>query len=288
MEVEPGSAPVPRALTIAGSDSGGGAGIQADLKTFAVLGVWGMSALTSITVQNTRGVSGVTDIPPEVVAEQIRAVVTDIGVNAAKTGMLSTTEIIEAVGDAAAEVGIPNLVVDPVFVSKHGDPLLRTDAVEALRRRILPLATVVTPNLPEASGLVGFDVKTKEDMTEAAKAILELGPRAVLVKGGHLDEPESDDLFFDGTSFEWLSAERIDTPHTHGTGCVVSAAIASYLARGHALLDALRKSKEFVTQAIRHGLRLGGGIGPVSPGWRLLAPPEEQVGPGGAEEDVLR
>ena len=288
MEVERVPAPVPRALTIAGSDSGGGAGIQADLKTFAVLGVWGMSALTSITVQNTRGVSDVADIAPTVVAEQIRSVVTDIGVDAAKTGMLSSAEIIEAVGDAVAEVGLPNLVVDPVFVSKHGDPLLRTDAVDALRRRILPLATVVTPNLPEASGLAGFEVQTKEEMAEAARAIRELGPRAVLVKGGHLEDAESDDLFFDGSSFEWLSAERIDTPNTHGTGCVISAAIASYLARGDPLLEAVRKGKEFVTQAIRHSLRIGGGIGPVSPGWRLLAPSEEQVGPGGPEEDVLR
>ena len=288
MDAEPRSAPVPRALTIAGSDSGGGAGIQADLKTFAVLGVWGMSALTSITVQNTRGVSGVADIPPEVVADQIRAVVTDIGVDAAKTGMLSSTEIIEVVADTVAEVGIPNLVVDPVFVSKHGDPLLRTDAVEALRRRILPLATVVTPNLPEASGLAGIDVQSKEDMTEAAKAIVELGPRAVLVKGGHLQDAESDDLFYDGESFEWLSSERIGTPHTHGTGCVISAAVASHLARGNELLDAVRKGKEFVTQAIRHALRLGGGIGPVSPAWRMLAPPEERVGPGGSEEESPR
>ncbi len=288
MDSERRAAAVPRALTIAGSDSGGGAGIQADLKTFAVLGVWGMSAVTSITVQNTRGVSDVADIPPNVVADQIRAVVMDIGVDAAKTGMLSSSEIIEAVGEVVAETGVPNLVVDPVFVSKHGDPLLRTDAVDALRRRILPLATVVTPNLPEASGLAGFDVKTKADMAEAARAIQELGPRAVLVKGGHLEEAESDDLFFDGRSLEWLSAERIDTPNTHGTGCVLSSAIASHLARGDALLEAVRKGKEFVTQAIRHSLRIGGGIGPVSPGWRLLAPPEEQVGAGGSEEGVLR
>ena len=280
---------VPRALTIAGSDSGGGAGIQADLKTFAVLGVWGMSAITSVTVQNTKGVSGVADVPPEVVGEQIRAVATDIGLDAAKTGMLSGTEIIEAVAEAVAEAGIPNLVVDPVFVSKHGDPLLRPDAVDSLRRRILPLASVVTPNLPEASGLAGFDVETKEDMAEAAKAIVALGPRAVLVKGGHLNAAESQDLFFDGSSFEWLSAERIETPNTHGTGCVLSAAITSHLARGDVLLDAVRKGKEFVTQAIRHALRIGEGIGPVSPGWRLLAPPDQQVGPGGtAGEEPLR
>ncbi|MDP8955860.1 MAG: bifunctional hydroxymethylpyrimidine kinase/phosphomethylpyrimidine kinase [Actinomycetota bacterium] len=288
MDVERSPTAVPRALTIAGSDSGGGAGIQADLKTFAVLGVWGMSAITSITVQNTKGVSGVSDIPPNVVADQVRAVVTDIGVDAAKTGMLSSTEIIEAVGDVVAEVGVANLVVDPVFVSKHGDSLLRTDAVDALRRRILPLATVVTPNLPEASGLAGFDVKTKEDMETAARAIHGLGPRAVLVKGGHLEETESDDLFFDGHTTEWLSAERVDTPNTHGTGCVLASAITSYLARHESLVESVRKGKEFVTQAIRHSLAIGGGIGPVSPGWRLLAPPEEQVGPGGREEGPLR
>ncbi|HEX8099963.1 MAG TPA: bifunctional hydroxymethylpyrimidine kinase/phosphomethylpyrimidine kinase, partial [Actinomycetota bacterium] len=210
---------VPRALTIAGSDSGGGAGIQADLKTFAILGVWGTSAITSITVQNTVGVSAVSDVPADVVGSQIRAITTDIGVDAAKTGMLSTSDIIAAVADTLSEGGVPNLVVDPVFVSKHGDPLLRTDAVDALRRRILPLATLVTPNLPEASGLAGLEVKTKDDMAEAARRILDLGPGAVLVKGGHLDETQAEDLFFDGTTSEWLSTERIDTVHTHGTGC---------------------------------------------------------------------
>jgi hydroxymethylpyrimidine kinase/phosphomethylpyrimidine kinase len=277
-------AAVPRALTIAGSDSGGGAGIQADLKTFAVLGVWGMSAVTSITVQDTTGVHGVADVPPDVVANQIRAVVGDIGVDAAKTGMLSSTEIIEAVAGAAERVRIPNLVVDPVFVSKHGDALLRSDAVEALKSRILPLASLVTPNLHEASGLAGIEVKDKDGMVEAAKAIFDLGPRAVLVKGGHLEDTLAQDLLFDGTEFEWLEEERIETIHTHGTGCVLSAAIAAYLARGESLVDAVRMSKQFVTQAIRHAVRVGQGIGPVSPAWRLLSPPEERVGPGGSEE----
>lgn len=263
-------ADVPRALTIAGSDSGGGAGIQADLKTFAVLGAWGMSAVTSITVQNTRGVTGVSDIPAEIVGAQIRAVVTDIGVDAAKTGMLSSTGIIGAVADAVEETRLPNLVVDPVFVSKHGDPLLRKDAVDGLRERIIPLATLVTPNLREASGLVGFDVASREDMPRAAEAMLKLGARAVLVKGGHLGTDRSDDLFVDGERSEWLSAERIDTANTHGTGCVLSAAIAAHLARGDELLDAVRKGKEFVTQSIRHGLSLGGGVGPASPSWRQL------------------
>jgi hydroxymethylpyrimidine kinase/phosphomethylpyrimidine kinase len=261
---------VARALTIAGSDSGGGAGIQADLKTFAVLGVWGTSALTSVTVQNTLGVTGVSDVPADVVGAQIRAVVTDIGVDAAKTGMLSSAGIVEAVTDAVSETGISKLVVDPVFVSKHGHPLLQEDAVEALRRLILPLAILVTPNLPEAAGLTGLTVETRDDLRRAAEAILELGPGAVLVKGGHLKGSRSDDLFVDRERTEWLPAERIDTADTHGTGCVLSAAVTSYLARGDDLFAATRKGKEFVTEAIRHAVRLGAGIGPVSPAWRSL------------------
>jgi hydroxymethylpyrimidine/phosphomethylpyrimidine kinase len=261
---------VARALTIAGSDSGGGAGIQADLKTFAMLGVWGMSAVTSITVQDTKGVTGVSDVPADIVAAQIKAVAGDIGVDAAKTGMLSSAAISEAVADAIEEAGIDRLVVDPVFVSKHGDPLLQADAVEALRHRIVPLAAVVTPNLPEASGLAGFDVLTREDMPRAAEAILMLGARAVLVKGGHLGGAASDDLLATPQGHVWIDAERIDTEDTHGTGCVLSAAIAATLARGRPLEEAVRRGKEFVTEAIRHALRIGGGIGPVNPGWPLL------------------
>jgi len=261
-------ASIPRVLTIAGSDSGGGAGIQADLKTFAALGVWGMSAITSITVQNTLGVGDVADVAFGVVAAQIRAVASDIGVDAAKTGMLSSVAIVEAVADACADVEIANLVVDPVFVSKHGDPLLRLDAVEALRRRILPLATLVTPNLPEASGLAGFEVTGRDDMPRAAAAILELGAGAVLIKGGHLGGPSADDLFTDRARNEWLEGERIETRDTHGTGCVLSAAIAAHLARGAEVLDAARLRKAFVTEAIRHGVRVGGGIGPVAAAWR--------------------
>ena len=261
----------PRAMTIAGSDSGGGAGIQADLKTFAVLGVWGTSAITSITVQNTRGVTGVSDVPAEIVASQIHAVASDIGVDAAKTGMLSSAAIVEAVGVAVEQAAIPNLVVDPVFVSKHGDPLLREDAVNALRRSLIRLATLVTPNLPEASGLAGFDVATPDDMRKAADAILSLGAGAVLVKGGHLAADAANDLFVDGDREEWLAGERIDTPDTHGTGCVLSAAIAAYLAKDEELLRAARLGKDFVTEAIRHAVRLGKGIGPVDPAWRLRA-----------------
>ncbi|MFB3738798.1 MAG: bifunctional hydroxymethylpyrimidine kinase/phosphomethylpyrimidine kinase, partial [Candidatus Velamenicoccus archaeovorus] len=202
---------LPRALTIAGSDSGGGAGIQADLNTFAALGVFGMTAITAVTVQNTQGVAGYEELSPRTVGDQIRAVVGDIGVDAAKTGMLASAAIVEAVADAVAETRVRNLVVDPVFVSKHGHPLLAEAAVDALRRRILPLATLVTPNLPEAAGLAGFDVSTVADMRRAARAIRDLGPRAVLVKGGHLAGPRADDLFFDGHRLLWIEGERLDT-----------------------------------------------------------------------------
>jgi hydroxymethylpyrimidine/phosphomethylpyrimidine kinase len=237
-----------------------------------------MSAITSITVQNTTGVQAVSDVPAEVVAQQILAVATDIGVDAAKTGMLSTVPIIGAVADAVARAAIPNLVVDPVFVSKHGDPLLHQDAVESLRRRIVPLATVVTPNLSEASGLAGFDVSTREHMQKAAEAIHSLGAGSVMVKGGHLAEEGADDVFFDGERMEWLAGERIDSSDTHGTGCVLSAAIAAYLARGEDLFEAVQLAKRFVTEAIRHAVRLGKGIGPVNPGWRWMEGPVERAG----------
>jgi hydroxymethylpyrimidine/phosphomethylpyrimidine kinase len=259
----------PRALTIAGSDSGGGAGIQADLKTFSALGVFGMTAITAVTVQNTKGVMGFEELSPATVADQIRAVAGDIGVDAAKTGMLASAPIVEAVAEAVGETRLPNVVVDPVFVSKHGHLLLAENAVEALRKLILPLATLVTPNLPEAAGLSGMDVETREDMRRAAGAIMELGPRAVLVKGGHLQDDRAADLFVDGTGEEWIDAERIDTPHTHGTGCTVSSAITAHLARGDPLPVAVREGKIFVTEAIRHALPLGDGIGPVDQLWSI-------------------
>jgi hydroxymethylpyrimidine/phosphomethylpyrimidine kinase len=263
-------ADVPRALTIAGSDSGGGAGIQADLKTFQAIGVWGMTAITAVTVQNTKGVSGYEELSPDTVADQVRAVVTDIGVGAAKTGMLASARIIDAVAGAMAEVGVPNLVVDPVFVSKHGHPLLQEDAVDALRTRIVPLATLVTPNLREAAGLAGFPVRTPPEMERAGETILELGAQSVLVKGGHRDEDrEATDLLVTPDGAQPISAERIDTPHTHGTGCVLSAAIAGHLARGAILEEAVLKGKSFVTAAIRAHLEIGHGIGPVDPSWAL-------------------
>jgi hydroxymethylpyrimidine/phosphomethylpyrimidine kinase len=263
--------PRPRALTIAGSDSGGGAGIQADLKTFAAFGVFGMTAITAVTVQNTKGVSGYEPLPPETVGAQIRAVAGDIGVDAAKTGMLASAAIVEAVAEAVAETGIAPLVVDPVFMSKHGHPLLDDDAVEALRSVILPLATLVTPNLPEAAGLAGRRVATPHDMRAAAEAILTMGAGAVLVKGGHLqDAPDAADLLVERSGrAEWLRAERIDTVHTHGTGCTLSSAIAARLALGDDLAAAVRAGKAFVTEAIRHALPIGQGIGPVDQLWSV-------------------
>ncbi len=263
-----GHRPPPRALTIAGSDSGGGAGIQADLKTFSALGVYGMTAVTAVTVQNTEGVAGYEELSPATVSDQIRAVVTDIGVDAAKSGMLASRAIVQAVADAVSRTGVPNLVVDPVFVSKHGHALLADDAVDALRTRILPLATLVTPNLPEAGGLAGFDVFTARDMRRAAEAIVGFGAAAVLVKGGHRTGARADDLFFDGQRLLWVEGERIPVRNTHGTGCVLSSAIAAELAKGRDLLTAVREGKWFVTEAIRHALSIGRGIGPVDPSWR--------------------
>jgi hydroxymethylpyrimidine/phosphomethylpyrimidine kinase len=263
----------PRALTIAGSDSGGGAGIQADLKTFSALGVFGMTSITAVTVQNTKGVSGYEPVSPEIVGAQIRAVANDIGVDAAKTGMLATAAIVDAVADAVAETRIPNLIVDPVFMSKHGHALLDDDAIGSLRTRMLPLATLVTPNLPEAEGLCGVRIVDREGMRRAADAILAFGPRAVLVKGGHLEEPtDAADLFVDGSREEWIVAERLQTVHTHGTGCTFSAAIAAYLACGADLPEAVRAGKAFVTEAIRHAMALGEGIGPVDQLWAIPRP----------------
>jgi hydroxymethylpyrimidine/phosphomethylpyrimidine kinase len=271
-------APRPRVLTIAGSDSGGGAGIQADLKTFSALGAFGMTAVTAVTVQNTLGVSGYEPLPPDLVSAQIRAVASDIGVDAAKTGMLATEGIVEAVAGAIEAGGVPDVVVDPVSVSKHGVALLAADAVDALRSRILPLARLVTPNVPEAAALTGLDVATRADMQRSADALLGAGANAVLIKGGHLadDGAEAADLFADGTRTKWLIAERLDTPHTHGTGCTLSAAIAVHLARGSDLFEAVRAGKAFVTEAIRHALAIGHGIGPVDQLWQI---PRE----GGAE-----
>jgi hydroxymethylpyrimidine kinase/phosphomethylpyrimidine kinase len=263
---------LPVALTIAGSDSGGGAGIQADLKTFFALGCHGTSALTALTAQNTVGVSGVHEVPPGFVRAQIDAVADDIGVDAAKTGMLSSAEIVVAVAEAVKTHNVTKLVVDPVFVSKHRDTLLAESAVGALRDRLIPLAEIVTPNLYEAGALLGSegDITSVSEMRGTAKAIaLELGPRAVLVKGGHLPGDRAIDVFYDGANFVEIEGERFDTEDTHGTGCTLAAAITAHLARGTDLLDAVYAAKGFVSGAIRRSLRLGKGFGPVNPGWDL-------------------
>jgi hydroxymethylpyrimidine/phosphomethylpyrimidine kinase len=255
---------VARALTIAGSDSGGGAGIQADLKTFSALGVFGMTAITALTAQNTTGVSGVVEMPPEFVGAQIDAVVGDIGVNAAKTGMLSSAAIIERVAAKIREHRMTALVVDPVMIAKSGAALLRPEAREALRRILLPLALVITPNLHEASALLDRPVRTVAEMKAAARALHALGPHYTVIKGGHLDG-DPVDVVFDGRRLDRLDARRIATPHTHGTGCIFSAAITAGLARGRPVPDAIREAKTFVTAAIAAGIAVGAGHGPANP-----------------------
>jgi hydroxymethylpyrimidine/phosphomethylpyrimidine kinase len=251
---------IPKALTIAGSDSGGGAGIQADLKTFSAFRVFGMSVITAVTAQNSLGVQGVENLPPVFVARQLRSVLEDFGADAAKCGMLSTAPIIEAVAAELTERRIEKLVVDPVMVAKSGDRLLEPEARAALSDRILPLALLVTPNLPEAEVLAGMRVAEPEDMEEAARRIHLMGPRYVLVKGGHL-KGDATDLLWNGRDFTRFSTPRIDSPNTHGTGCTFSAAIAAGLARGQALGDAIRSAKAYVTRAIREGFQAGRGVG---------------------------
>ncbi|MCH8898014.1 MAG: bifunctional hydroxymethylpyrimidine kinase/phosphomethylpyrimidine kinase [Chloroflexi bacterium] len=221
---------MPTALTIAGSDSGAGAGIQADLKTFAALGVYGTSALTAITAQNTVGVTAVHEIPTEVIAAQIEAVISDIGADAVKTGMLSSSAIVELVAQELKRHGVERLVVDPVMIAKSGYSLLQPEAVEALRSKLLPLAAVVTPNIPEAEVLTGLTINSLDDMRRAAELIVGLGARSVVVKGGHLAGPATD-LFYDGSQFKEFTAPRIDTVNTHGTGCTFASAVAAGLAR---------------------------------------------------------
>jgi hydroxymethylpyrimidine/phosphomethylpyrimidine kinase len=252
---------IPKALTIAGSDSGGGAGIQADLKTFSAFRVFGMSVITAVTAQNSVGVQGVENLPPAFVAQQLRSVLEDFGADAAKCGMLSTAPIVDAVAATLAELRVEKLVVDPVMVTKSGDTLLQPDARKALADRILPLALVVTPNLPEAEALAGIPVTEPSDMEEAARRIHALGPRYVLVKGGHLKGDDAVDLLWNGRDFTRFSTARIDSANTHGTGCTFSAAIAAGLARGQAMGDSIRSAKAYVTRAIREGFKAGHGVG---------------------------
>ena len=260
----------PRAMTIAGSDSGGGAGIQADLKTFAALGVYGTSALTAITAQNTVAVTDVHEIPTSAISAQIDAVLSDIGADAVKTGMLSSSAIIECVveslGRHAGQLGVSRLVVDPVMVAKSGDSLLRSEAVSALKERLIPLAAVVTPNIPEAETLTGMSIVSDDDVAEAARRIVSMGARAVVVKGGHRDGPATD-LYFDGENFREFTSPRFDTPNTHGTGCTFASAVAAGLAQGLTTEDAVGQAKVFVTEAIRASFPIGRGHGPLHHFW---------------------
>jgi len=259
-----------RVLTIAGSDSGGGAGIQADLKTITALGGYGMTAITSVTFQNTRGVYGIHDLSPEEVYRQIEVVVTDIGVDSAKTGMLSSAEIIKAVARAVREFGIPNLVVDPVFVAKSGDRLLKEDSIGTLKRDLLPLATVVTPNVPEAEEICGQRISKLRDVEECAKKIYEMGPGAVVIKGGHLEGDKVIDVLYEGgDEFHYFVRDRIGTEHTHGTGCTFSSAIALFLGRGLSVKEAVEKAKVYVHNAIERAPGLGKGHGPLNHMWNI-------------------
>lgn len=251
------------ALTIAGSDSGGGAGIQADLKTFAAHGVYGTSALTAVTAQNTLGVTAWEPVSTPLVVAQIEAVVADIGADAVKTGMLATAGTVLAVADAVRRLGLRNLVVDPVMIAKGGDRLLETSAVDAVRSDLVPLARVVTPNIPEAEVLSGITIGSLDEMREAGRRIQALGPRVVLVKGGHLEGTESIDVAVTSGGIEAFRAERLTTRHTHGTGCTLASAIAANLALGLDDMDAIGRAKAYVTDAIRRAPGIGRGHGPL-------------------------
>jgi hydroxymethylpyrimidine kinase/phosphomethylpyrimidine kinase len=259
-----------KALTVAGSDSGGGAGIQTDLKTFAALGVYGASVITALTAQNTRGVHGIHHVPAAFIVSQLEAVLSDIPVTAVKTGMLGEAEAIAEIARVLAKYRRNLLVVDPVMVAQSGDTLLAPEAVTIMRDRLLPMALLVTPNLPEAGVLLGRDISGTEEMAAAARDIRLLGPRHVLIKGGHLPGDEMVDVFYDGNAVHYLSAPKIHTVHTHGTGCTYAAAITAFLARGCTPLEAVRQGKQFISAAIRYGLSIGAGYGPTNPMGSLL------------------
>lgn len=255
----------PVACTIAGSDSGGGAGIQADLKSMEANGVFGTSVITAITAQNSKAVTDAQPVALDLISSQLEAVLSDFPVVAIKTGMLATADIIERVADELEARDSYPLVVDPVMISKSGYELLAPEAVATLRDRLLPLATVITPNLHEAGHLLGTTVRTEEDMRHAARSLFEMGPQAVLIKGGHLAATnDALDVLYDGTTFHAVRARRIDTPHTHGTGCTYASAIAAHLAHGRDLPEAVEQAKAYVTGAIAHALPLGSGHGPTN------------------------
>jgi hydroxymethylpyrimidine/phosphomethylpyrimidine kinase len=272
--------PVRTVLTIAGSDSGGGAGIQADLKTFAALGVYGMSAITAITAQNTVGVTALLPLPADLVTAQIEAVASDIAVHATKIGMLANAAIVEATVAVIAELELPLVVVDPVMVAKGGASLIDVDGVRVIRTELLPRALVVTPNIPEAEALGDMTIRSTKDAREAARRIHRLGP-AVIIKGGHSVGEDLVDVLFDGEAFTELHTPRIVTTNTHGTGCTYASAVAAHLALGYQLVEAATRAQTYVAGAIRHGLAVGHGHGPLDHFWNLRRPePESSPGPG--------
>ena len=254
-------------MTIAGSDSGAGAGIQADLKTFAAHGVYGTTAITAVTAQNTLGVTMFDALSADLVTAQIEAVMSDIGADAAKTGMLATAAIVEAVAAAIQDLDVPLLVVDPVMVAKSGDRLLDDDTLGAMRAELLRQAYVVTPNIPEAETLAAIEIRTLEDRKEAARRIARLGPRSVIIKGGHLGTDVIEDLLYDGHGFSTFTHERVAGRHTHGTGCTFAAAITAHLARGRTLVEAIPLAQAYVAGAIRNAPSLGRGHGPMEHFW---------------------
>jgi hydroxymethylpyrimidine/phosphomethylpyrimidine kinase len=255
---------IKKALTIAGSDSGGGAGIQADLKTFQELGTYGMSAITAVTAQNTLGVHGVYPVSIEGIVKQIDAIGEDLGTDALKTGMLFSSEVIEAVSERIHHYGWHNVVVDPVMIAKGGAKLLQNEAVRAMKEKLIPLTAVITPNIPEAEVLTDMKIHSIDDRREASKILMDMGAKSVVIKGGHADDGEVIDLFYDGTSFEELVSPRIDTSHTHGTGCTFSAAITAQLANGQSMKGAVVTAKEFIRAAIEDELGIGSGHGPTN------------------------
>ncbi len=255
---------VSKALTIAGSDSGGGAGIQADLKTFQELGAYGMSAITAVTSQNTLGVHGVHPLPIEHIIGQMDAIGDDLGVDALKTGMLFSGEVINTVSERIAHYGWTNLVVDPVMVAKGGAKLLQDEAIQALKESLIPLTTVITPNLPEAEIITDREINSLDDIKEAAKTLTEMGAQTVVIKGGHAEDEEVLDLFYDGIQFVEMRSPRVDTKHTHGTGCTFSAAITAELAKGKKVKEAVLEAKEYIRASIEFPLGIGNGHGPTN------------------------
>ena len=255
-------------MTIAGSDSGGGAGIQADLKTFAAHGVYGTSVITAVTAQNTRGVTMFEPMAPALVRAQIEAVLSDIGAHAVKTGMLATAALVRAVAAAAGELRLPSLVVDPVMIAKGGDRLLDEDAVDAIRSDLFPHALLVTPNVPEAEALTGTTITGEDDRRAAARVIAAMGPRAVVIKGGHLPTTDIVDLLYDGVEFLEFRHERVAGRNTHGTGCTFAASVAASLALGRSVREAIPIAQEYIAGAIRCAPGIGGGHGPMNHFWR--------------------